>query len=195
MKSLGQSLEKREMDYVTVGTGPLACRIIHRQHPSEYMTKFYAKGLLDRLLGLEGGGADAVAQEVRELFAFCVVPNTNPNGSIQGYLWTNTAGQNLNREGCPSLVPLLMSGGNRTSDGVGATYDAHTPGQSLEVLPLFRAIDRFECDAFLEVPGNEALPFNFLPESEDMPVWVRRRKTLHGGGWLSFFSLDSRFSL
>ena len=142
MKSLGQSLERREMDYATVSTGTLACRIIHRQHPNEYMTEFYAKGLLDGLLGLEGGGVDAVAQEVRELFTFCVVPNINPNGSIRGYLWTNTAGQNLNCKWCPSLVSSLMSGGNRTGDGAGVTYDAHTPGRSPEVLRLLRAMDR-----------------------------------------------------
>ena len=44
------------MYYVTVDTGHLACRIIHYHQPEESMAEFYAKGLLDKLLGLDSGG-------------------------------------------------------------------------------------------------------------------------------------------
>ena len=53
MNSLGQTISGREIDCVTVGTGPRTCYIIHRQHPGESMAEFYAEGLLNRLLGLD----------------------------------------------------------------------------------------------------------------------------------------------
>ena len=63
------------------------------------------------------------------------------------------------------------------------------------VSTFLRAMDQAECDALLDVHGNEALPFNFLAGSEGMPVWGRRLEALHGGERSSFLSLDSRFSL
>ena len=59
-----------------------------------------------------------------------------------------------------------MGGG----DGAGVTYDAPTPGRFPKVLRFLRVIDRAGCNAFLDMHGNEALPFNFLAGSEGMPV-------------------------
>ena len=50
VRSLGQTLDGREMDCVSVGTGPLQAWVIHRQHPGESMAEFFAEGLLGRLL-------------------------------------------------------------------------------------------------------------------------------------------------
>jgi hypothetical protein len=36
------------------------------------------------------------------------------------------------------------------------------------------------CDAFLDIHGDEALPFNFLAGSQGMPVWGKRLESLHG---------------
>ena len=62
------------------------------------------------------------------------------------------------------------------------------------VSTFLRAMDRAGCDAFLNVHGDEALPFNFLAGSEGMLVWGRRLEALHGGERSLFSSLDSRFS-
>ena len=56
VRSLGQTLDGRELDCIRVGTGPLQAWIIHRQHPGESMAEFFAEGLLTRLLGLSSGG-------------------------------------------------------------------------------------------------------------------------------------------
>ena len=78
--TLGQSLEGREMEYVTVGTGSMTCWIIHRQHPGETMAEHYAEGLLQRLLGMDSQGramlnlGDTTVQEALEKFTFWIVP-------------------------------------------------------------------------------------------------------------------------
>jgi len=41
------------------------------------------EGLLTRLLGLDGKW-DSVAAKAKELFTFHIVPNVNPDGSING---------------------------------------------------------------------------------------------------------------
>ena len=48
IKSLGQTVSGKEIDYITVGNGPHVCWINHRQHPGESMASFYAEGLLNR---------------------------------------------------------------------------------------------------------------------------------------------------
>jgi len=48
VKSLGQTVSGKEIDYITVGNGPRVCWINHRQHPGESMASFYAEGLLNR---------------------------------------------------------------------------------------------------------------------------------------------------
>ena len=84
----------------------------------------------------------AVFAVARELFTFCVFPNMNPDGSISGYLRTDAAGQNLNREWCPCSAPPSMGGGDGAGNGAGATYNAPMSGRSAEVIRLLRAMDR-----------------------------------------------------
>ena len=162
--SLGQSLDGREMDVVTVGTGKLHAWVIHRQHPGESQAAFFAEGLLGRLLGLEtGGSVDGLTQQLLRDFTWHVVPNMNPDGATRGYLRTNAGGANLNREWAP------------TGD-----YDAPTLARSPEVHHTLAAMDATGVDLFIDVHGDEALPFAFLAGSEGLPVWSARLKSLHG---------------
>lgn len=179
MKSLGPTIEGREIDFITVGTGPRTCWIIHRQHPGESMAEFYAEGLLNRLLGLNDK-CDEVAEKARELYTFHIVPNINPDGSSSGYLRTNAAGQNLNREWCPSPAPLT------DDDAEADMYEAPTLERSPEVYHLLRHMDQTGCDAFLDIHGDEDLPFNFLAGSEGMTVWGKRLESLHGAFLASY---------
>jgi len=183
--SLGQTIEGRELDYVTVGTGGNTCWIIHRQHPGESMAEFYAEGLLNRLLGLDGKW-DKVAEKARELYTFNIVPNINPDGSTNGHLRTNAAGQNLNREWCPSLAPHLTDGDDAYDANAGTMYDAPTLERSPEVYHLLRRMDETGCDAFLDIHGDEELPFNFLAGSQGMSVWSKRLEALHGAFLASY---------
>ena len=60
-------------------------------------------------------------------------------------------------------------------------YNAPAPGWSPKVLRFLCAMERAGWDAFLDVHGNEALPFNFLAGSEGIPLWGRRLEALLGG--------------
>ena len=81
VRSLGQTLDGREIDCVSVGTGSLQAWVIHRQHPGESMAEFYAEGLLGRLLGL--GSAHAVDALTLRLHA-------HPSGSNHSLPLTTT---------------------------------------------------------------------------------------------------------
>jgi murein tripeptide amidase MpaA len=176
--SLGQTLAGREIDCLTIGTGPRTCWIIHRQHPGESMASFYAEGLLTRLLGLDDDW-DGVAKKAKELYTFKIVPNVNPDGSVNGHLRTNGAGQNLNREWAPSSAPAEDSS-NANGEECKVPYDAPTLERSPEVYHILRHMDETGCDAFLDIHGDEDLPFNFLAGSQGMPNWDKRLEAMHG---------------
>ena len=100
VRSLGKTLDGRELDCIDVGCGPLHAWVTHRQHPGESQASFFAEGLLERLLGLRTGRAvdGLTKQMLRTTYTFHVVPNMNPDGSVRGFLRTNACGANLNRE-------------------------------------------------------------------------------------------------
>lgn len=177
VESLGQTLDGREMECVKVGSGDKICWIIHRQHPGENMAEFYAEGLLTRLLGLESNYAvDGMVRDALKMYTFYIVPNMNPDGSFRGHLRTNAKGQNLNREWC-------SSGSEETGD----FYEAPTMERSPEVYHVLKKMDETGVDAFLDVHGDEVLPYNFLAGSEGCPNWSERLEILHGA-FLSKYS-------
>jgi Predicted carboxypeptidase len=171
VESLGQTLDGREMECIRVGNGDKKCWIIHRKHPGETMAEFYAEGLLTRLLGLDKDYVvDGMVKDVLKMYTFYIVPNMCPDGAARGYLRTNAGGQNLNREWC--------STGNK-EDGE-SYYEAPTLERSPEVYHVLKKMDETGVDVFLDVHGDEALPFNFLAGSEGCPNWSDRLKSLHG---------------
>ena len=106
----------------------------------------------------------------------------NPDGSINGHLRVNAAGSNLNREWCPSPAPPKGDDDNEKAE----MYDAHTLERSPEVYHVLRMMDETGVDAFLDIHGDEALPFNFLAGSQGMSVWGERLEALHGAFLASY---------
>ena len=99
VESLGKTLEGREIECLSIGTGDLNAWVQHRQHPGETMAEFYAEGLCRRLFGLEADSElDETTRRVLEKYRIHVVPNMCPDGSVLGHLRTNSVGANLNRE-------------------------------------------------------------------------------------------------
>ena len=182
VESLGQTLDGREMECITVGTGDKICWIIHRQHPGENMAEFYAEGLLTRLLGLGGNdyAVDGQVRDVLKMFTFYIVPNMCPDGAFRGHLRTNAQGQNLNREWCST-----------GSVGDDDYYEAPTLKRSPEVYHILKKMDETGCDAFLDVHGDEELPFNFLAGGEGCPNWGPRLKHLHGAFLAKYSRVNS----
>jgi murein tripeptide amidase MpaA len=141
-RSLGQTLDGQEVDYLHLPGGPLQIWLYARQHPGETMAEYWMEGALEKLLD----GADPVARRLREKASFHIVPNMNPDGSRRGHLRTNAAGINLNREWhSPSLE------------------------KSPEVFHVLAAMDKSGVDFAMDIHGDEAIAANFLAGFEGIP--------------------------
>jgi murein tripeptide amidase MpaA len=156
VERLGSTLGGRDLDLVTVGTPGADKRsvwVIARQHPGETMAEWFVEGMLERLLD----AADPVARRILELAVLFVVPNMNPDGAVAGNLRTNAAGANLNREW---LNPSL--------------------GRSPEVYLVRQRMRETGVDLFLDIHGDEALPYVFVDGGSMLPgftpVQVQRER-------------------
>lgn len=155
VRCLGRTVENRDLDWVTVGH-PLPGRppvwIIARQHPGETMASWFMEGLVGRLLD----EADPVARRVRERACLHLVPHMNPDGAVLGNLRTNAAGANLNREWwAPDRV------------------------RSPEVWHVRQAMEASGVGLFLDIHGDEALPYVFFSTADEVPGYpeeARRRQ-------------------
>lgn len=153
VKSIGKTLDGRDIDLITVGTGKLRAWIQARQHPGETQAEFWVEGFLNRLLDSN----DALAKQLRSLCTFYVIPNANPDGSIRGHLRTNAAGANLNREWAP------IKG-----------HDAPTLKRSPEVYWILKEMDKVGVDFLLDVHGDEEQPHVFFAATQGNPNWNNR---------------------
>ncbi len=142
LRVLGHTLDGQAIDCLELGEGDRHIWSIARQHPGESMAEWWMEGFLARLLD----DADPVARKLRALARFHIVPNMNPDGSRRGHLRTNAAGINLNRE-----------------------WAEPSAGKSPEVLCVLNAMKETGVDLFLDVHGDEALPYNFIAGAEGMP--------------------------
>jgi len=144
-KTLGQTLDGRAIETLTIGEGPRPVWLYARQHPGETMAEWWMEGALEKLTDPE----DAAAQALRAKATLYVVPNMNPDGSARGHLRTNAAGINLNRE-----------------------WHAPNAEKSPEVLYVLKAMDETGCDFAMDVHGDEAIPATFFAGYEGIPSWT-----------------------
>ena len=149
VRRLGSTVDGRDLDLVVVGDevsdevpGRAPIWIIARQHPGETMAEWFVEGLLERLLD----GADPVARTLREQALLYIVPNMNPDGAVRGNLRTNAAGRNLNRE-----------------------WREPDPLASPEVFLVRAEMERTGCALFLDIHGDETLPYVFFSTAEEVP--------------------------
>jgi len=150
-RSLGQTLDGRELDYFRLPGGKLQVWLYARQHPGETMAEWWMEGALERLLD----EADPLVRRLREKATFHIVPNMNPDGAFRGHLRTNAAGVNLNRE-----------------------WHAPSAGKSPEVLCVRNEMDRTGVDFAMDVHGDEAIAANFLAGFEGIPSWKAEQQAL-----------------
>ncbi|MFC5474245.1 M14 family metallopeptidase [Paraherbaspirillum soli] len=141
VQDIGSTVDGRDMNLVVIGN-PAAKKkvwVIARQHPGETMAEWFVEGMIDALLDR----ANPLATRVLQHAVFYIVPNMNPDGSVRGNLRTNAAGANLNREW---MTPSME--------------------RSPEVFAVKNKIHEIGCDLFLDVHGDEALPYVFVAGSE-----------------------------
>ncbi|HEX8883483.1 MAG TPA: M14-type cytosolic carboxypeptidase [Noviherbaspirillum sp.] len=141
VEGLGNTVDGRNLNLLVVGNADAASKvwIIARQHPGETMAEWFVEGLLDALLDAGNPHSRALLSQA----VFYVVPNMNPDGAARGNLRTNAAGANLNREW---VSPSLET--------------------SPEVFHVRERLHQTGCDLFLDVHGDEGLPYVFAAGSE-----------------------------
>lgn len=144
---LGSTRQGRDLNLLTIGNqaaSDLKIWIIARQHPGETMAEWFIEGLLNRLLDYQDPSARALLDQA----TFYIVPNMNPDGSVLGNMRTNSVGANLNREwASPSLE------------------------YSPEVYFVRQKMHETGVDLFLDIHGDEEIPFVFLAGCEGMPSY------------------------
>ena len=144
---LGQTVEGRDFNLLEVSatdTPEKNIWIIARQHPGETMAEWYMEGLIKSLLDSHNSVARALLKKAR----FFLVPNMNPDGAAKGNLRANAAGANLNREW---MEPSLE--------------------RSPEVYYVREKMKATAVDLFLDIHGDEAIPYNFAATSEGVPSY------------------------
>ena len=148
----GHSIEKRDIDVIRASSRSSSkdpiCWIIARQHPGETMAEWLVEGLLQRLLNND----DSLAKYLLGAATFFIVPNMNPDGSFRGHLRTNAAGINLNRE-----------------------WEKPSLNESPEVYFIRNMMEETGCDFFLDIHGDEALPYNFIAGPEGIPSLTNKQ--------------------
>ncbi len=142
----GQTVQGRDLDVLQIGEDNGSRKrvwVTARQHPGESMAEWFIEGFLERLLDED----DAIAEKLLEIAVFYVVPNMNPDGSTLGNLRTNAAGVNLNR--------------------VWGQADIES---SPEVFYIQQKMEQTGCDLFLDIHGDESIPYNFIAGQLGAPV-------------------------
>ncbi len=151
---LGLTLDGRDMSMLVIGEEEPEKKkvwITARQHPGESMAEWCAEGLISRLLDEQ----DGVGRQLLDKAVFYIIPNMNPDGSARGHLRTNAVGTNLNRE-----------------------WAEPTALKSPEVLYVMNAMEEIGVDMYLDLHGDEALPYNFVAGSEGIPAYDERLESL-----------------
>jgi len=158
LEHLGETLDKRDLTLVKIGTGDSSSDlnkrniwITARQHPGETMAEWLVEGLIDSLLDSDNASSRMLLDKANVY----IVPNMNPDGSVRGHLRTNAVGTNLNREWSnPSLE------------------------KSPEVFYVIKKMEETGVDLFYDVHGDEALPYVFLAGSQGTPSYSERLANL-----------------
>ncbi len=154
LTDLGNTVHGRDLTLLTIGNqveSDLKIWVIARQHPGETMAEWFMEGFLGRLLDSQ----DATARSLLDKATFYIVPNMNPDGGVLGNLRTNAAGANLNRH-----------------------WQNPSIEQSPEVYYVRQAMTHIGIDLFLDIHGDEALPFVFVAGSEGTPAYNARIEAL-----------------
>lgn len=147
---LGETVQGRPIPALLFGDASAAAAriwIIARQHPGETMAAWCAEGMIERLLD----PFDPVAEALREEAIVAVVPGVNIDGGVLGNHRTNAAGRDLNR-----------------------AWDAPDLEETPEVFAVRAAILESGVDLFLDVHGDEDLPFVFAAACEGNPGYTPR---------------------
>ena len=147
---LGSTIQGRDINLLTIGNqaaSDIKIWVTARQHPGETMAEWFVEGLLGRLLDSQ----DPTARTLLDSATFYIVPNMNPDVSALGNLRTNAAGANLNRE-----------------------WETPSIEKSPEVYYVREKMQEIGVDLYLDIHGDEAIPYVFVAGTEGVPSYNER---------------------
>ena len=150
----GKSVEGRDIQLLRRGKGGEGRRniwIIAQQHPGEHMAEWFMEGLLERL----EQGSDPQLRKLLDYADLYLIPNMNPDGAFLGHLRTNANGQDLNR-----------------------AWQNTSPQVSPEVFFALEQMSQYGVDLFLDIHGDEEIPYVFTAGCEGNPGYTPRLAAL-----------------
>ncbi|MCV6626896.1 MAG: M14-type cytosolic carboxypeptidase [Cellvibrionaceae bacterium] len=145
----GHSVELFRFSNGQAAEGKRKLWLIARQHPGESMAEWFMEGLLEALFKMPDDTGLIAGADIY------FVVNMNPDGSWAGNLRSNGAGTDLNR-----------------------AWAEPSPETSPEVLGVRDAMDEIGVDLFLDIHGDEELPYVFTAGCEGNPGYSPRLKQL-----------------
>ncbi|MCZ6869958.1 MAG: M14-type cytosolic carboxypeptidase [Gammaproteobacteria bacterium] len=153
MLPTGTTPDGRALHVLAAGKSdaPRHCWIIARQHPGETMAEWFMEGLTEALLD----PANPVARKLLDRARLYLVPNMNPDGSARGHLRANAVGTNLNRE-----------------------WNAPDAERSPEVAHVRALMEESGVDFFLDIHGDEIMPYLFIAGAEGAEAYDDRHRDL-----------------
>lgn len=169
LETLGVTNDNNDISLLTIGEPSPEKKniwIIGRQHPGETMAEWFIEGFLQRLLD----ETDTVGRSLLDKVVIRAVPNMNPDGSIRGHLRTNGLGVNLNRE-----------------------WQTPSMERSPEVYLVRERMLETGVDMFLDIHGDEAIPYNFVAGSEGIPSYDARLQGLEDHFKQALFTITPEF--
>ncbi|WP_300726268.1 M14-type cytosolic carboxypeptidase [Pseudomonas sp.] len=150
----GKSAEGRDIELLRKGTGAAHKHniwIIAQQHPGEHMAEWFMEGIFKRL----EQGSDPQLRKLLDYADLYLIPNMNPDGAFHGHLRTNANGQDLNR-----------------------AWQNTDPNVSPEVFFALEQMQQYGVDLFLDIHGDEEIPYIFTAGCEGNPGYTPRLAAL-----------------
>ncbi|KPA90433.1 M14-type cytosolic carboxypeptidase [Pseudomonas sp. RHF3.3-3] len=148
--AIGKSAEGRDIQLLRKGNGDAGKRkvwLIAQQHPGEHMAEWFMEGVIERLQNRDDSEMNALL-DAADLY---LVPNMNPDGAFHGHLRTNAMGQDLNR-----------------------AWQNASPEISPEVFFVQQQMAQYGVDLFLDIHGDEEIPYVFTAGCEGNPGYTPR---------------------
>ncbi len=166
---VGKTVAGEPMHLLTLGNQDESARkvwIVAQQHPGETMAGWFMEGLTGRLAFDEDPIVSHLLEYARVFLVLCM----NPDGAFAGNHRTNAAGLDLNR----------------------CWWEADEK-KSPEVLAIRKAMYEHGVDFFLDVHGDEHVPYVFVAGAEGNPHYTDRIEALEDAYSNAMLEASSEF--
>jgi murein tripeptide amidase MpaA len=142
-RTIGTSVDGRDIACLSLGDGPRHVWLLGRQHSGETMASWWMEGAFARLTD----PADPVTARLLKAARMHLVPTVNVDGAARGNLRGNAAGVDLNRQ-----------------------WHGPDPKTAPEVAAVLAAMDETGVDLCLDIHGDETIPHVFIDGCDADPM-------------------------